>query len=299
MARLMSGPLMVMRSIFGPLTSVMVRWSTWFEDRLGQEAGGSRNLKDDLDKAIELTVRQEKNSDKEIDILKSIVKFGDLTCKQIMRSRVDVVALDISSTYDNVLQVIKDSGYSRIPVFEEDFDNIKGILYAKDLLIYLDQSPGFLWQKLLRTETKFVPEAKRINELLEEFQQERTHMAIVVDEFGGSAGLVTLEDIMEEVIGDIRDEFDDVTEVEYEQLDKRNFIFEGKTLLNDMCRVIGAETDTFDEVKGEADSFAGMLLEMLGKIPQKNSEIRFRDFRFKIIAVTPRRIEKIQITIPG
>lgn len=299
MARFMSKPLMVMRTAFGPLTNVMVKWSSNLENRLGGDGVSNRNLKDDLGKAIELTVSLEKNSEKEIDILKSIVKFGDVTCKQIMRSRVDVVALDIEEKFDVVLQLIKDSGYSRIPVFEEDFDKIKGILYAKDLLIYLNREADFQWQDLIRTEVKFVPEAKRINELLEEFQQERTHMAIVVDEFGGSAGLVTLEDVMEEVIGDIRDEFDDEIEVEYEQLDAHNFIFEGKTLLNDMCRVIGTDTDTFDGVKGEADSMAGMILEMLGKIPQRNSEVRYMDFRFKIIKVTAKRIEKIQITVAG
>jgi len=298
MARTMSRPLLVMRSAFKPITRVMVGWSNWFENRLSQNSTGSRSRKDDLGKAIELTVSQEQNSEKEIDILKSIVKFGDLTCKQIMRSRVDVVALDIDSNFDEVLTVIKESGYSRIPVYEEDFDQIKGILYAKDLLIHLDQESTFGWQELVRTEVKFVPEAKRINELLEEFQQERTHMAIVVDEFGGSAGLVTLEDIMEEVIGDIRDEFDEINNLEFEQLDKHNYIFEGKTLLNDMCRVIGLETDTFDSVKGDADSLAGLLLELIGKMPQINSEIRYRDFRFKVISVTNKRIEKIQITIP-
>ena len=298
MARTMSQPLLLMRAAFLPITRIMVGWSTWFENRLSNNSTGSRSRKDDLGKAIELTVSQEQNSEKEIDILKSIVKFGDLTCKQIMRSRVDVIALDIDSDFVEVLSVIKKSGYSRIPVYGEDFDQIKGILYAKDLLIHLDQESTFSWQDLIRTEVKFVPEAKRINELLEEFQQERNHMAIVVDEFGGSAGLVTLEDIMEEVIGDIRDEFDEIDELEFEQLDKHNYIFEGKTLLNDMCRVIGMETDTFDSVKGDADSLAGLLLELIGKIPQLNSEIRYGDFRFKISAVTNKRIEKIQITIP-
>ena len=166
-----------------------------------------------------MTVSHELHSEKEIDILKSIVKFGEVTTKQIMRSRVDVVAIEIKSTFKELMKTVKESGYSRIPVFEEDFDNIKGILYVKDLLVHLHEADDYEWKDLIRTDIKFVPEAKKINELLTEFQLERTHMAIVVDEFGGSSGLVTLEDVMEEVIGDIRDEFDDEFEVDYEKID--------------------------------------------------------------------------------
>ncbi len=299
MAMLMATPLTFLNTFFRPLSGVLVRWSTQLENRLGQEAGYAKSRKDDLDKAIELTVSHEQNSEKEIDILKSIVKFGEVTAKQIMRSRVDVVAVDITSSFQELMKIVKDCGYSRIPVFEEDFDNIRGILYVKDLLVHLnDGDKDLKWQKLIRTEVKYVPEAKKINELLTEFQQERTHIAIVVDEFGGSGGLVTLEDVMEEVIGEIRDEFDDEDEVEYEKLDNHNFIFEGKTLLNDMCRVVGIDTDSFDAVKGDADSVAGLLLEMIGKIPKKNSDIRYKRYRFKILEVNEKRISRIQITIP-
>lgn len=299
MAKIMAGPLTVLQVVFSPLSKVLVSWSSRFESKLVQDTARNKNLKDDLDKAIELTVSHELNSEKEIDILKSIVKFGDVNVKQIMRSRVDVVALDISSTFDEVMKIVKSSGYSRLPVYEEDFDNIRGILYVKDLLLHLNENSTFDWTSLIRMEIKFVPEAKKINELLTEFQQERTHMAIVVDEFGGSGGVVTLEDVMEEVIGDIRDEFDEEIEVEFEKLDDYNYVFEGKTLLNDMCRVVGISTDTFEEVKGGSDSLAGLLLELLGRIPRKNIEIRFNDYRFKILAVSTKRIEKIQITLPN
>ncbi len=298
MARMMSGPLTVLKTIFFPLSRILVTWSTQFERRLANDTGRSRSRKDDLDKAIELTVSHEQNSEMEIDILKSIVKFGDVNVKQIMRSRVDVIAIDIQSPFTDVIKIVKDSGYSRIPVYEEDFDNIKGILYVKDLLLHLNAGAGFAWNNLIRTDVKYVPEAKKINELLTEFQQERTHMAIVVDEFGGSGGLVTLEDIMEEVIGDIKDEFDEEIEVEFEKIDDYNYIFEGKTLLNDLCRVVGINTDTFEQVKGGADSIAGLILELLGRIPKKNIEIKYLEYRFKIMAVSAKRIEKVKITLP-
>ncbi len=298
MAKMMATPLIILRSVFSPISNVLVRWSNWVEVKLGSETHRNRSRKDDLDKAIELTVSHEKNSEKEIDILKSIVKFGEVTTKQIMRSRVDVIAIDINSNFKDVLQIVNASGYSRIPVFEEDFDNIKGILYVKDLLIYLNEKPDFNWKRLIRSDIKYVPEAKKISELLSEFQLERTHMAIVVDEFGGSAGIVTLEDVMEEVIGDIRDEFDDEIEVDYEQLDAHNFIFEGKTLLNDMCRVMGIDTDTFDKIRGGADSLAGLVLELMGRIPKRNTEFMYKAYRFKIIRVNTKRIEKVQISLP-
>lgn len=298
MARMMARPLMFLRTLFSPISRILVNWSSRFEDRLAHDTVRSKNRKDDLDKAIELTVSHELNSEKEIDILKSIVKFGDVSVKQIMRSRVDVVAIDINSKFSEVLKTVKESGYSRIPVYEDDFDNIKGILYAKDLLLHLNEGDQFTWNKLIRQDVKYVPEAKKINELLTEFQQERTHMAIVVDEFGGSGGLVTLEDVMEEVIGDIRDEFDEEIEVEYEKIDDFNYVFEGKTLLNDLCRVIGISTDTFEAVK-DADSVAGLILELLGRIPRKNIEIKYKEYRFKILAVSAKRIEKVKITLPN
>ena len=298
-ARIMARPLIVLRTLFIPVSKILINWSRIIEKLLARESVvTNRPWKSDIDKAIELTVSHEGNSEKEIDILKRIVKFSEVTVKQIMRFRVDVVAVNINCPFDEVLRIVKESGFSRIPVFDDDFDQIRGILYVKDLLIHMNKPTDFPWQELVRSEVKFVPESKRINDLLKEFQKERTHMAIVVDEFGGSAGLVTLEDIMEEVVGDIRDEFDEDEDLEYKQLDKWTYIFEGKTLLNDLYRVVGIEANTFDPIRGDADSVAGLILELLGRIPRENSEIRYRDFRFKVLSVSQKRIEKVQITLP-
>jgi len=273
----------------------MVRWSTAFENKISPFYT-TKTSKEELDKAIELTVSQEIESEGEADILKSILKFGDVVVKQIMKSRVDVIALDDQTEYPEVLKLIKEHGYSRIPVYKEEFDNIQGILYVKDLIGYINNDK-LKWQNYIRKDVLYVPESKNIDELLKDFQAKRLHMAIVVDEFGGSAGIVTLEDIMEEVIGDIKDEFDELEEVEYEKIDDDNFIFEGKTLLNDVARIIDEDTGIFDEMKGSADSLAGLVLEIAGEIPEKEKEYTYDRFRFKIMAVNMRRIEKIHINI--
>jgi len=299
LARSMSAPLVGLVGVFYPVSRLLVKGSSLIEKRLETRTHPANIAsREDFGEAIELTVRNGQNAPEEIDILKSIVKFGDVTVKQIMRSRVDVVAVDEKIGYRELLGVVKESGYSRIPVFREDFDHVIGILYVKDLLGNLDESDDFRWQELLRPNVLFVPEAKHINDMLKEFQSSRMHMAIVVDEYGGTSGLVTLEDILEEVIGEIRDEFDDDVEVQYKQLDPWNFLFEGKTLLNDVCRVIGIETSTFDKVKGDADSLAGLILETSGQLPKKGTEFHIRGYTFKITAVSKRRIEEIQVTLP-
>lgn len=301
LARLMSAPLLFLIRAFRPLTSLLITLTGFVERRLAKNATpNSVASREEIDEAITLTViGQDIAGKQEIDILKSIVKFGDVMVKQIMRSRVDVVSLDFNSDYEKVIAVAQESGYSRIPVFVEDFDNIKGILYVKDLLGHLNETSAFAWQNLVRSDVLYVPEAKRISDLLKDFQRKRLHMAIVVDEYGGSSGIVTLEDIMEEVIGDIKDEFDDEPEVIYKKIDDFNYAFEGKTLLNDLCRVIGVDTSTFDEVKGESDSLAGLILEIIAKLPEKDEEVLWGDFRFKIIACTTRRIEEVLVTLPS
>ncbi len=297
-ARLMARPLLYAQMSVSPITRFMVNWTNSWGGRTSKDNAGGQIRKDDLGKAIEMTVSQESNAERAAGILKSIVRFGEVQVKQIQRSRVDVVAVDVESSFPELMKVVKTSGYSRLPVYKEDFDKIIGILYVKDLLLYLEEKVDFAWQKLIRHEVKYVPEAKKIQELLAEFQRERTHMAIVVDEFGGTAGLVTLEDIMEEVIGDIRDEFDEEFEVDYERIDAYNYVFEGKTLLNDLCRAVGINTGVFNDMKGSADSVAGMILEVAGRIPRKNAEFVLEGYKFKILVVTTRRIEKIQITLP-
>ncbi|MEM1218755.1 MAG: gliding motility-associated protein GldE [Bacteroidota bacterium] len=299
LAKFMAAPLIVLMNVFNPLSRLLVRGTNVIEERLASRnrtpSGPSRQ---DIDEAIELTVRHEQDANEEIDILKSIVKFGEVTVKQIMRSRVDVIALGMDDDFKDILQVAQESGYSRLPVYEEDIDAIKGILYVKDLIAHLDEPEDFAWQNLIRTKNLFVPESKKINEMLREFQTERMHMAIVVDEYGGTSGIVTLEDILEEVIGEIRDEFDEEDELEYQQLDNFNFVFEGKTLLNDVCRVISFDTNFFDEIRGDADSLAGLVLELAGRIPKKDAEFYYNDFTFRIVSVNKRRIEQIKVTIP-
>jgi gliding motility-associated protein GldE len=294
-ARSMATPLKGLNWLFTPISNVLVNWSNKLEKRLGNV--NNVTSKEELDKAIELTVSQEFESEEEVDILRGILKFGNVTTRQIMKNRVDVVGLDIETDYKEVLQIIKEHGYSRIPVYVEDFDNIAGVLYVKDLLGHTNEDKDFRWQTHIRTEILYVPETKKIDDLLKEFQQKRMHIAIVVDEFGGSAGIVTLEDIMEEVIGDIKDEFDEEEEVEYVKINDNNYIFEGKSLLNDVARIIGEDTEVFEEVKGNADSLAGLVLEIVGQIPKKDKEFFFKHFRFRVVQVSKKRIEKIHVSI--
>lgn len=298
-AKFMSLPLLILRVILGPLSTILVKWSNRLESMITSSSGyQSSTSKEDIDAAIELTVSaDDESSDEQADILKGIVKFGDVSAKQIMRSRVDVVAFDIETLYSDVIAEIKNSGYSRIPVFTEDFDNVVGILYVKDLLGTTDKGDEFEWQELVRPTVLYIPESKKIDDVLKEFQLKRTHMAIVVDEYGGSAGIVTLEDVMEEVIGDIKDEFDEEEEVDYVKLSEGKYIFEGKSMLNDVCRIIGLDTSYFDEVKGESDSLAGLVLEMVGHIPKSEYQIVHEDVELKIVSVTNRRIEKIAVSI--
>lgn len=295
-AKFMAQPLMILLKLFKPLASFLVRGSNLIERRLERKTDSSSPSRAEIDQAIELTVVDDTTENSEIDILKRIVSFGDVMVKQIMTARVDVIAIDIEMDFSEVLKIVKDSGYSRMPVFEEDFDKITGILYAKDLLPFLDQPKTFNWQALIRDNMIFAPEAKKINIMLKEFQSSRMHLAVVVDEYGGTLGIVTLEDILEEVIGDIKDEFDDEVELVYQRLDKDNFIFEGKTLLNDIYKILEIESNYFEAIRGEADSIAGLLLEIAKTIPTINTEFRFKSFVFKVISVDKKRIKEVKIT---
>lgn len=250
---------------------------------------------EDIDEAIELTVGKDE-TDENKNILKGIVKFGNISVKQIMQSRVDVVAVDKSLNFAELLETVTSSGYSRIPVYEESFDSVIGILYAKDLLAHLDKPENFNWIQLLR-KGFYVPESKKIDDLLEEFRQKRIHMAIVVDEYGGTSGLVTLEDVVEEVIGEINDEFDEEVETSFKKIDEENFLFQGKTQLNDVCRIVGIPTDSFNDVKGDADTLAGLILEMNGTLPKSGDLISVKNFSFRIITVNNIRIVRIQLTV--
>ncbi len=247
---------------------------------------------DDLENAIALT-REDNSSSDEQKILEGIVNFGNTDVRQIMRSRVDVIAVDESVSYKDLMTVILDSGYSRIPVFKDNFDEVIGILFVKDLLKHLDETDDFNWSQLIRTPF-FVPENKKIDDLLKEFQELKMHMAVVVDEYGGASGVVTLEDVLEEIVGEITDEFDD-DDIVYTKVDENTFLFEGKTPLVDMYKVLDIDGKEFENVKGESDSIAGFLIEQSGKILKNNESFEFEDLKFVVESSDKKRVKLVKI----
>ena len=292
-AKFMSLPLSFLEKIFKPISVILIS-STRIIDR--KIKNNKHNLSvDDLSNALELTSDENENKD-EKKILEEIVKFGNTDVKQIMRSRIDITALDYKSTYTDVLKTIEKTGFSRIPIYQDSFDLIKGILYIKDLLPYLNKGENFKWNKLIR-EVFFVPENKKIDDLLKEFQERKIHLAVVVDEYGGTSGIVTLEDIIEEIVGDINDEFDD-DDIIYSKLDNKNYVFEGKTTLKDFYRIINISGENFEQKKGEADSIAGFIIENTGNFPEKGQKINFENYTFSIESVNDRRITRIKVTLP-
>jgi len=297
LAKFMSKTMLVLRIIFRPISSILVNSSKFLESRLASKVGNKLSASE-IDQAIQLTVSKEKGTEREVDILRSIVKFNNIAVKQIMHSRVDVKALDFTSDFKEVLQQTKEWGFSRVPVFDEDFDNITGILHVKDILPHLDETVAFEWQELIRPQVMYVPESKKINDLLSEFQEKRTHMAIVVDEYGGSSGIVTLDDVMEEVIGEIQDEFDTQRDIDFQKINAYTYIFEGKTMLHDISKLLDVDMTIFEEVRGEADSLAGLLLEMYGFIPPKGKIITYNKYTFEIEASSRKRIEKVKLILP-
>lgn len=289
-SRLMAYPLYLLSRLFKPLTYFLVRSTNFVNRKL---AKSHQNFsRDKLSTALELT-SEELNEEKEL--LEGIIKFGNISVADIMISRVDITDIDIKMDFQTVIKTIVDSGYSRIPVYSEGPDKIKGVLYIKDLLPHL-QKDAFKWQSLIRP-PYFVPETKMINDLLEEFQTNKTHMAIIVDEYGGTVGIVTLEDILEEIVGEISDEFD-VPERSHTQNPDGTFVFEGKTPLHDFCKITKLNEDLFDHVRGEADSLAGLLLEGHGEMPQRFDEITVLDYRFKVLSADDRRIIKVKYYPP-
>ncbi len=276
--------------LFSPLSALLIK-STGIVNRKLSKRKSNLSI-DELSDALELTevsLAEEKN------ILKGIVKFGNIYVSEIMRSRLDVIAVEDTINYGELLNVVNESGYSRIPVFKETFDEVIGILYIKDLLPYLNKEKDFEWQKLIRP-SYFVPENKKINDLLKEFQAEHIHMAIVVDEYGGTSGIVTLEDILEEIVGEISDE-SDAEEKAYDKIDDNNIIFEGKVLLNDFYKIANVEDDVFEDVKGEADTLAGLILELRGEIPGIGDKLKYKNFTFEARDVDQRRIKLIHVSI--
>ncbi len=297
LAKRMAGPMSLFMRLFSPISNIMVSWGSSLEQRVEQATITDSTKKDDLEQAIEFSVDQEIYETDEADLLKGIINFGEVSVKQIMKSRMDIVGIELNTPYTELMDLIKSSGFSRLPVFNENLDAIEGILYVKDLLGLTKEDKTFEWQALVRDNIMYVPETKKIDELLKEFQVKRLHLAIAVDEFGGTSGLVTLEDIMEEIIGEIKDEFDDEREVEYVKIDEDTFIFDGKVLLNDACRVMQIDLDIFDKVKGASDSLAGLILELKGSIPKKSEKIQYDNFAFHIREVSKRRIKEVKIEI--
>jgi putative hemolysin len=288
-AEFMSRPLLICTKLFSPLTFILIR-STSFVDRRLVKHNVNISI-EDISQALELTSKEELSDDK--GILEGIVKFGSTSVYQIMTPRIDVVAIENDYTSDKIIKLINKSGYSRIPVFDDTFDKIDGILYIKDLLPHLHQLDTFHWQSLLRP-PYYVPENKKIDDLLKEFQKEKVHMAIVVDEYGGTAGIVTLEDILEEIVGDITDEFDD-DDLLFSKLNDNTFLFDGKTQLIDFYRICDLNDDYFHEIKGEADTLAGLLLEMKGNFPKLNEKLIYQNIDFIVESLDNRRIKKIKV----
>lgn len=295
-ARLLIHPIKFFSTIFAPFAKALIFTSKFFEKRL---EGANKNVTaKDIDDAIDITTSKDNNDTERNDtkILKGLVKFGNITVSQIMHSRMEVVGVDHDATFSELLKIVRDSGYSRIPVYEDDIDKIIGVLYVKDLLRHIDADDNFKWIEIIKP-AFFVPENKKIDDLLEDFQTKRVHMAIVVDEYGGSSGIVTLEDVLEEVIGDIKDEFDDISEIDFKKLDNFNFIFEGRTALNDVCKVLEVPTDTFDEARGDADSLAGLILELNAEIPIEGDELKYKNFSFVVLEADNIRVIRVKVTI--
>jgi len=289
----MSFPLIVLEKLFRPLNAILI-YSTSFVNHRVQRHQQNQNISvDELSQALEMTDDHEISDDKEI--LEGIVKFGNKSVVEVMCPRVDVVALDVKEDFEKVIAVINDSGYSRIPVFSESFDNIRGILYIKDLLPHIHKGTNFKWQTIIRPPF-YVPEPKKIDDLLEDFQKNKVHMAIVVDEYGGTSGIVTLEDILEEIVGDITDEFDE-EENFFTKVADNKFLFDGKILLNDFYKIVDCPDTVFDDVKGEADTLAGLILELKGEFPKRFDKIYCKNFVFSIEAVDNRRIKQIKAEI--
>lgn len=282
----------VLRSVFSPVSNLLVH-STFLFNRLTHRKKTHNLSVDELSQALELTDKSEISE--ESNMLEGIIRFGEETAKEVMTSRLDMVDLEIHTTFPEVLKCVVDNAYSRIPVYEESRDNIKGILYIKDLLPYLSQGADFEWQKLIRP-AFFVPETKMIDDLLRDFQSNKIHIAIVVDEFGGTSGIVTMEDIIEEIVGEINDEYDEEQKT-FVKLADNVYVFEGKTLLSDFYKILDIDADVFESVAGDADTLAGLLLELKGEFPSRHEVLEFENFRFEVLEMDARRILKVKVVI--
>lgn len=287
-----SAPLISLLSfVFAPLSKALLGISGLIEKRVKKKSYTLTSQ--ELNQALEITT-DENTSDREKDILRGILNFGNISVKSVMQARRDIVAFDTSMNFHELMDLINKNGYSRVPVYNETIDKIEGILYIKDLLKHIDQDEKFDWLPLLHSPF-FVPENKKIDDLLYDFQEKRVHMAIIVNEYGETEGLVTMEDIIEEIVGEINDEFDEV-EADYKKISDNIYVFEAKTSLNDFCRVFEIEASYFEKAKGESETLAGLIIELFGRIPSAGEEIEFEDYTFKVQSVDTRRIKKVRVT---
>jgi gliding motility-associated protein GldE len=282
---------LLFRKLFWPLETFLLK-SGILAEKVVQKENHVLSV-DDLEQALELTDKDDIKDEQ--SMLEGIIRFGDETAKEVMTSRQDIVDIDIHSNYTDVLKCIVENNYSRIPVYQDNTDNIRGILYIKDLLPHLQKPSNFRWQSLIRP-PYFVPETKKIDDLLREFQENKVHIAIVVDEFGGTSGIVTLEDILEEIVGEINDEYDE-EEKPYTMIGYDTYIFEGKTLLSDFCKILKIDDEEFSDVEGEADTIAGLLLEIKGDFPSVHEKIVYKNYSFEIMSIEERRISRVKVTI--
>lgn len=290
MALFAASTLLTLEKVLSPFVALLVKSSAI----MNTDKVKTRNniSMDELSQALELTSDTEED---EKDMLEGIIKFGNIQVADIMRSRVDIISVEIKSSYKELMRVIVESGYSRIPVFAENHDNIKGLIYSKDLLPHLEKPDNFRWQTLIRP-AYFVPESKKIDDLLKEFQETKVHLAIVVDEYGGTSGLVTLEDILEEIVGDISDEYDDEEKL-YVKVDDDTYVFEGKILLNDFYKITDIDESVFEKVTEDVETLAGLVLELKGEIPKKGDKVNMGPYEFEVVAVDNRRINKIRFHV--
>lgn len=279
------------RKLFWPIENVLLK-SGVLAEKVVQKENHVLSV-DDLEQALKLTDKDDIKDEQ--SMLKGIIRFGDETAKEVMTSRQDIVGLDIKSNYTDVLDCVVENNYSRIPVYQENGDNIRGILYIKDLLPHLSKPATFRWQSLMRP-PYFVPETKKIDDLMREFQENKIHIAIVVDEFGGTSGLVTLEDILEEIVGEINDEYDE-EDKSYTKLNYNTYVFEGKTLLCDFCKILNIDDAEFADVEGDADSLAGLLLEIKGDFPSIHEKIDYKNYTFEVVEIKERRISRIKVIV--
>ncbi|MBX7204673.1 MAG: gliding motility-associated protein GldE [Bacteroidia bacterium] len=292
MVKFIASPMYTLSKVLSPLVFILEKSTSIIDKRITKK--GHMLSIDELNHAIDIT-SEEDAPEEEKEILKSIVNFGNISVKEIMKPRMDVVAYDKKTDLSSLIKEINEWGYSRIPIFEGNFDRIVGVLYIKDLLPHLGKVNDLAWQKLIKP-PYFVPESKKIDDLLKEFQNKRVHLAIVVDEFGGTSGIVTMEDILEEIFGEIKDEFDE-DELFYSKLDESTYVFEAKISLNDMCRLMEIEDNSFDDIRGDADTLGGLILEMTGKIPNLKQKIEYNHFMFTIESVDKRKIKRVKVEL--